>query len=142
MVKAKDLLDYICNDLSIRLFSGIVCSGLLPIFNKMDGSFMHYIPTIIEKTAHGIVCGSYLSGIKSSLILDYRLLNSIDFIFNIKNNIPLFIIAYNDGSVQDIESLSNINLSDNYKDDLNRLDKIVFDDLKTGVLVIRDGVLK
>lgn len=142
MVKANDFLKYLCGELDIKLFTGMVCSGLLPIFNKMDGSFMHYIPTIVEKTAYGIACGSYISGVKSAILIDYTLLNNIDFKFSTDNGIPLCIISYTSNNIEDIVSLNHLDLSDDFISDLDRLNNMVFNDKKTTVLRVKEGILK
>jgi len=142
MVKAKDFLDYFCNSLDIKLFSGIVCNGLLPIFNKMNSNFMHYIPTILEKTAHGIICGAGISGSKASLIFDYSCLNKLDFSLNINNKIPLCAITYLNDNIKDEGYLNHVFLSEEYKHDLDVLNSLVFNDMKIGVLVIKEGVMK
>jgi len=68
-MNAQELLDYLCNTLQYRFFTGIPTTKLLPIYNNMDETFMHYIPATNINIAIGMAIGTFMAGIKSIVLL-------------------------------------------------------------------------
>jgi hypothetical protein len=96
MVKAVEFLDFICNNLEYRFFTGTPCSEFKCLYDNMNPKFMHYIPAVDEKSAANIVSGASMVGIKSIMILPankvfnlFGLLNFFIFDFNI----PFIILS-------------------------------------------------
>lgn len=98
MVKAKDFWNYLCGDLNYRFFSGVVCSGLSPLYKKMDSKVMHYIPAVNERIGLGLVSGAYMAGYKGGLLMDVKFAYDINsfLTFNVDNKIPLLVIGYSE----------------------------------------------
>lgn len=65
MVKAKEFLSFLCEDLGYKYFAGVVCEDLLPLYSSMDPKVMHYVPANNELTSLGLVLGSCMVGNKS-----------------------------------------------------------------------------
>lgn len=99
MVKAKEFMDYLCNKLEFRFFSGVPCPELQLLYNEMNSNAMHYIPAVTETIAVGIASGVWISNIRSCVIMDSEKIDSIKPILNdinIKMKIPiLFILGGN-----------------------------------------------
>lgn len=97
MIKAKEFLDYLCNKLEFRLFTGVPCVGLKVLYNEINKDLLHYIPTVNEITAVGVASGTWLVNFKSGVIMDSSKVESIKPILNninFKLKIPiLFILA-------------------------------------------------
>ena len=99
MVKAKDFMDYLCNTLEFRFFSGVPCSELQLLYNEMDSNKMHYIPAVTEIIAVGIASGVWISNIRSCVLIDSKNIDSIKPILNdinIKMKIPILFILGGD----------------------------------------------
>jgi sulfopyruvate decarboxylase TPP-binding subunit len=98
MVKAKDFLKYLCEDLDYRFFAGVACPGLVPLYKAMNPDFMHYVPAVNERVGLSIVSGANLAGLKGGLLLDMRFAYDLTslFTFNMNHKIPLVIIGYGD----------------------------------------------
>jgi len=94
MVKAKDFWKYICEDLGYRFFAGVPCKELKPLYDRMNSSFMHYIPAVRENVAVGLSNGVRMTGIKSGVIMDAKNIHNImeTLLFNLKYKIPVLII--------------------------------------------------
>jgi len=78
MVKAKEFLKFLCEDLDYRFFSGVPCLGFKPIYDSMSSKFMHYVPAVNERSAFGISMGAAVAGAKSAVLVDssYLSMNS------------------------------------------------------------------
>ena len=96
MAKAKEFWEYLCGELDYRFFAGVVCNGFKPLYDKMSSEFMHYIPTVNEKVALGIINGARLAGVKGSVLMDGKYLNDIITTldsFNLEYEVPVLIIC-------------------------------------------------
>jgi len=141
MIKAKEFMDYLCNKLEFRFFSGVPCHELQPLYNEMNSSTMHYIPAVTETTAVGIASGVWLSNIKSCVLMDSNKINSIKPILDdisFKMKIPVLFIF---GGVCKQDYLKTVLLHKNYK---KQVDDIVtcmdIERLPSGIL-IKEGFL-
>lgn len=137
MVKAKKFWNYLCEVLDYRVFVGVPCLGLNPLYKVMDKSIMYYMPAANERIALGISCGVVMSGTKSGVLLSETSLigigNEIELINNF--NIPILLIVYSE--VKRNYPFWHIELSDNFKKDLDKISG-----RKTpSVLVIKGGTL-
>ena len=97
MIKAKEFWKYLCEELNYRFFAGVPCDGLTALYNKMDAQIMHYMPAVKESVALGLVNGARLASVKGCVLIDInRLYELMDTLvsFNLKYDIPIFIIAY------------------------------------------------
>jgi hypothetical protein len=77
MIKVKDFWLYLCNDMDYRLFSGVPCLDLKPLYDNMSSQFLHYVPAVDEYSAFGISSGASVAGVKSGVIMDYLYLDSV-----------------------------------------------------------------
>ena len=142
MIKATNFLDYLCNTLNYRFFSGIPCSGLNLLYTKMDSKFMHYVPATTPQIAIGLANGSFLVGKKSAILLDSNQLHTIDLNFNFNNSIPLLIIV--SGKEMPIleKEIYSLSLTDNIEECLDNISKYIEINLKPGILFIEEGILQ
>jgi len=141
MVKAKEFIDYLCNKLEFRFFSGVPCSELQLLYNEMNSNMMHYIPAVTETIAVGIASGVWISNIRSCVLMDSKKIDSIKPILNdlnFKMKIPMLFIF---GGDLKQDYLKTVLLHKNYK---KQLDDIVnymdTEKLPSGVL-IKEGFL-
>jgi sulfopyruvate decarboxylase TPP-binding subunit len=151
MVKATDFWDYLCNELDYRFFAGIVCKGLKPLYDTMSPNFMHYIPAVNERIAIGMCNGAQLAGVKSAVLMDFKNIYSIfDLSYNFSNiyKIPSLIIAYKSKDNKINLNKAGFNIQYNYlnktlfKSDLKKFTELLEKDGKTGILIIREGILE
>jgi hypothetical protein len=100
-MKAKEFWNILSVECDYRFFSGVVCPGLLPLYKKMNGEFMHYVPASNERIAFGMVCGASTAGFKSGLLMDMSFIKDIYTLlpFAINNKISFVIIAYGNNKI-------------------------------------------
>lgn len=138
MVKAKDFWNHLCDKLEYRLFAGVSCSGLTPLYKAMNIDIMHYIPASNEGIALGIVSGGWLSGVKGGVLLSERSIiglgNEIKMIKDF--NIPMLFIVYSD--IKRTYPFWHKDLSDDFETDLNK----VSGRNKPSILSIKGGILE
>jgi sulfopyruvate decarboxylase TPP-binding subunit len=137
MVKSKEFWNYLCKELDYRLFAGVPCSGLNPLYKTMNKDIMHYMPSVNERVGMGIVSGGWLTGFKGGVLLSSNSLaglkNEIQLIKDF--NIPMLLIIYEDTKVT--YPFWHKELSEDFKKDL---DKIAGRN-KPSILLIREGQL-
>jgi hypothetical protein len=138
MVKAKKFWEHLCNKLDYRLFAGIPCLGLNPLYKVMDKDMLHYIPAVNDRIAFGIVSGGFLAGFKGGVLLSANFLVGLKSEFQMVKdfNIPILLIVYSD--VKTTYPFWHKELSDNFEKDL---DKIASRN-KPSTLLIKEGVLE
>ena len=142
MVKAIDFWEHLCNKLNYRFFSGIPCVGLDPLYNKMNSEFMHYVPAVSIQIAVGLTNGAFLSGIKSAVLLETTHICKLDLDFNLKNSIPLLLIASSKEKPSLRKEIYSLDLTDNLEICLDKISKHLETKLKPGVLFIEEGILQ
>ena len=137
MVKAKEFWNHLCDKLEYRLFAGVPCSGLNPLYKTMNIDIMHYIPASNEGIALGIVSGGWLSGVKGGVLLSESSIiglgNEIKMIKEF--NIPILFIVYSD--IKRTYPFWHRDLSDNFETDLNKISGRN----KPSILLIKGGIL-
>lgn len=147
---AKEFWEYLCVGLDYRFFAGVPCKGLKPLYDKMDAKIMHYIPSIKENVALGLVNGSFMAGNKAAILIDInRLYNLFDWLksFNIDYNVPVLIIAYREKIDSKItKALINYGIpfrtGKNLKRDLKYITNRIKKDRIPGIVIIDEGVLE
>lgn len=142
MVKAKDFLDHLCNNLKYRLFAGVPCKGLDNLYNEMNSDFMHYIPAVNEQIAVGIVNGAFLTGTNSAVFMDANKVEKLDLDFNIYNSIPIFIIASSNDRPIFSRGIYSSDFTDDLTSCLDRVTKHIITKGKPGVLFVKEGMLQ
>lgn len=98
MFKIKDFWNKFCLELNYVFFAGIPIEEFKLLFNQMDSDKMHYIPTVNESIALGIVSGSFLVGVKGAIFMSstgFDNINSQLNNFNLFYNIPVLFIVEN-----------------------------------------------
>ena len=137
MVKAKGFWEYLCVKLNYRLFAGVPCLGLSSLYKTMNKDMLHYMPSVNERIAIGIVSGGFLAGFKGGVLLSANsiagLKNEIQIVKDF--NIPILLIVYSDSNIK--LPFWHKELSDNFEKDLDKIDSRK----KPSVLLIKKGVL-
>jgi sulfopyruvate decarboxylase TPP-binding subunit len=138
MVKSKKFWEHLCNKLDYRLFAGVPCLGLNPLYKVMNKDMLWYIPSANERIGLGIVSGGFLAGFKGGVLLSASALSVLKSEFQIVKdfNIPILLIIYSD--VKMTYPFWHKELSDNFEKDL---DKIASRN-KPSILVIKEGILE
>lgn len=146
MIKAKEFWEFLCNDLDYKFFAGVPCRGLYPLYNAMDSSIMHYIPSVNERTALGLISGAKYTGVNGGILINASsALKLIDLIlnYNIKFKMPLLVLAYEDVEVNQglfLFELPSIRLKSNFKKDLKALANKSETLSVPGIVLIKEGV--
>jgi len=136
-MKVKAFWEFMCNSLGLKFFTGTPIYELKRLFDTMDPSLMHYIPTTNEETALGLVSGVYLSGIKGAIFMSSICFDKLKLFiegFNTKYEIPVLLIVENDYNPLGLKQF-----------DITSLDQITNylyeEEYKPCILVIREGDL-
>ncbi len=98
-MKGKGFFDILCSNLNYRLFAGIPVEEHKDLYDTMDTAIMHYIPTVNEVVALGVISGGILSGYKGAVLMgadNFNLLLPQFSNFNTKFKIPLMFIVNGD----------------------------------------------
>lgn len=137
MVKSKEFWNHLCKKLDYRLFAGVPCLGLNPLYKTMDKDIMHYMPSVNERIGMGIVSGGWLAGFKGGVLLPASFLAGLTKeIQLIKDfNIPMLLIVYEDTKVT--YPFWHRELSEDFKKDLDK----IASRSKPSILLIRKGQL-
>lgn len=69
MVKATEFWNFLCEEMDYRLFSGVPCLELKPLYDKMSPKFLHYMPATDERAAFGIALGAAMSDVKTGVLV-------------------------------------------------------------------------
>lgn len=137
MVKAKEFWSYLCEELNYKVFAGVPCLGLSPLYKTINKANMKYIQASNERIALGIVSGVLLSGGKAGVLLHESalsgLLNEIHMVKDF--DIPILLIVYSDSKMS--YPFWHKELSDDFNKDLKTISKRK----KPSILLIKDGVL-
>ena len=138
MVRVKEFWRCLCERLDYRLFAGVPCAGLNPLYRVMDKNIMHYIPASNERIAFGIVGGGWLVGVKGGVLLHANSLVGLGGEIQVINNfnIPILLIVYSDNKMS--YPFWHKELSSDFERDL---DKITGRN-KPSILLIKEGMLK
>ena len=148
MVKAKEFLNYLCEDLGYKIFLGPECEGFLPLYKHMNKSFTNYMPTVNETVALGMAIGNSIGGRNSCVLMDVK--NLCDLITPIRDcalkyRTPFLILVY----TTDVDEfplaipktkMTNKN-APRYKEGLKRLVSMTQKDLIPGMFFIKEGIL-
>jgi len=138
MVKAKEFWSYLCEKLGYRLFAGVPCLGLNPLYKAMTKDVLHYMPTANERIGLGLVSGGWLAGVKGGVLLSGNsfagLGNEIQMIKEF--NISMLLIVYSDSKMS--YPFWHKELSDNFEKDLDK----IMGRKKPSILLIKDRTLK
>ena len=137
-VRAKEFWNYLCNGLDYRLFAGVPCLGLNPLYKTMNKDMLWYMPSVNERIGLGIVSGGSLAGFKCGMLLSASLLSALKKEFQVVKdfNIPMLLIIYED--IETTYPFWKKELTEDFKKDL---DKIAGRN-KPSILLIKEGVLK
>lgn len=137
-VKAKEFWKHLCEVLDYRLFAGVPCSGLNPLYKTLNKNRLHYMPTVNERIAFGLVGGGWLAGIKGGVLLSASTLVGLGNEIKMINgfNIPILLIVYSDVKVT--YPFWHKELSDDFGKDLNK----IASRNKPSILLVKEGVLK
>lgn len=103
MKKAKDFWIFLHDRCNYRLFVGVPCVGLLPLYETMSTTSIHYIPVTNENIGVGLVSGAYINDFKSAILLSSK---KLKFLRVDRGYIPFLILAYIDGPIDtDLDSV-------------------------------------
>lgn len=137
MVKAKDFLKFLCEDLDYRFFSGTAAKGSTPLYKSMSPDFMHYIPAAHEQIALGMANGSHMAGFKSAIIVPVSSLANMDWTLEL----PVLVLAFKDSkdSVPPLKLKTKLN--DEFKRGVKTLTTKMANQNTFGVVLIEGGQL-
>ena len=144
MVKAKEFWNYLCEELDYRFFAGVACSGLAPLYKKMNANIMHYIPAANERIALGLVSGAYTAGFKGGLLMDMKFAYDLAslFKFNIDYKIPFLVIGYGDkDSMLSYDFPRAVITTENFQKKTSSVIKDIENKGVPGLIVFKEGVL-
>ena len=144
MVKAKEFWNYLCEELDYRFFAGVACSGLAPLYKKMNANIMHYIPAANERIALGLVSGAYTAGFKGGLLMDMKFAYDLTslFKFNIDYKIPFLVIGYGDkDSMLSYDFPRAVITTENFQKKTSSVIKDIENKGVPGLIVFKEGVL-
>lgn len=145
MVKAKDFWNCLCEEHDYRFFAGVICPGLVPLYKKMTGEIMHYIPAANERIALGLASGAYVSGFKGGILIDMRFAYDLTslFSFNIDYRIPFLVIGYGtDDSVLAYDFPTIVLRENSFEKDIGTIVKKIDKEQVPGLMVIKEGILQ
>jgi len=141
MVEAKEFINYLCNELEFRFFSGVPCVELQLLYNEMNSNMMHYIPAVTETIAVGISSGVWIANTKSCVLMNSQKIDSVKSILvdvNFKLKIPILFIL---GGTFKADWLYTVSLHKNYKKQLKEvMDYMSNEKLPSGIL-LKEGFL-
>lgn len=95
-MKTKEFWKVVCEELEFRFFTGVPFDDFKRLFNTMDTKFLHFVPAISKSIAIGLASGTYISGIKSVVLIDNTSLKKLKneiFNFNVKYRIPVLFVT-------------------------------------------------
>lgn len=96
MLEAKDFWHELCEEFDYRFFSGIPFLAAEELYINMNAKMMHYVPAANEHIALKLASGAWTAGFKSAVILPARLVNNLNFEFNINFGIPVLVLTTKD----------------------------------------------
>lgn len=123
MVKAKDFMNHLCNELDYRFFSGVPVKGMQGIFKNMSADFMHYVPAANERIAASLATGVAFTGVKSVVLMSHYQAFYLDHAINWAYRAPLMILTVADNRNLLREHDHVVKLTDNYISCLDTLDE-------------------
>ena len=141
MVEAKEFINYLCNELEFRFFSGVPCVELQLFYNEMNSDFLHYVPAVNETVAVGIVSGMWLSGTKGCVIIDSKKIDSVrpvlDYV-SFKLKIPALFVLGGDFKS---DWLHTVSLNKSYKKQLNSIINYMDSEKLPSGILLKEGFL-
>jgi hypothetical protein len=139
-MRVCDFWNTLCIDLNYRFFSGIPVADFKVMQGSMDSEFLHFVPTLDEGIALGLISGAKLSGVNGTVIMGAKAFDSITAQFNGFNiffNIPVLFIVDNE--------YNPLGLNQCILDDdpivINKLVDHINDNNESSILVVRKGIL-
>lgn len=142
MVKAKDFLECLCEELNYRFFAGFPCVGLDALYNNMSSKFMHYVPAVNEQIALDLSNGAFLAGQKAVVLIDANKIINLNLELNLNGELPILIIASSIIKPSIRKELYSIDLEDDIEKSLYKIDNYLENKRKPGILFVKEGLLK
>lgn len=133
---AKEFWKIMCNELNYKLYTGTPLNTFKSLFETMDSEMMHYIPTINETNALGILGGAYLTGMSGGIFMQSKAFDTILAQykgFNVRFNTPVLFIV--DGLLNPL-NLKQFKLSDGLDCLYKIKDYLSLNDSKSCILII------
>jgi len=145
MVKAKDFWNCLCEKHDYRFFAGVICPGLVPLYKKMTGEIMHYVPAANERIALGLVSGAYMSGFNGGILIDMRFAYDLTnlFGFNIDFRIPFLVIGYGTSDSVLAYDFPTVLLKETtFEKNISYIVKKINKEKVPGLIVIEEGMIQ
>ncbi len=134
-MKAKKFWEFMCDTLGFRFYTGTPMYEFKKLFDTMKSDVLHYVPTVNEEVALGLVSGAYLSGIKGAVFMSSVYFDKLNLSikgFNEKHNIPILLIVENDYNPLELKQF-----------DISSLEKMEYylykGEHKPCILIIKEG---
>jgi hypothetical protein len=135
-----DFWNTLCVELEYRFFSGIPTEDFKLMHESMSPEFLHFVPTLDESLALGLVSGAKLSGLNGAVMMGAR---AFDLItpqfkgFNIFFNIPALFIVDNDYNPLELHQ----RILEDDPTVINKLVNYINNTNESAILVINKGTL-
>lgn len=141
MVKAKEFLEFLCNELDYRFFSGVACAGFAPLYSNMSADIMHYVPATNERIAMAMVAGAHVSGFKGAILMSSKLCPDLARLVadDLLGGIPIIMLAYVDGEEPKLNCPTLKFKSKSWQEDLSNFVKKLNKSGKPGLVLIGEG---
>lgn len=134
MVKAKEFVEFLCNELNYKFFVGDSVPGLLGIHCALpDVESLHYIPAVNTESAMGLATGAVLAGVKTIVIIDIEELE----VLNLKYRSLPFLFITKAEKVNRTDLLKSTILLKSVKSLIKKIDQ----QKRAGVIYIKEGQL-
>lgn len=142
MIKTKDLVFTLCDDLNYRFFCGVRYKELEFLYKYFSVCKMRYVEAIDEVNGLGISFGAALSGMGSVFFLDLQfssfIYNSLNFL--ISSKAPIFIMGFGKRNYWNFANIP-IKVLKKLNDVVLLSEKMDKDEIP-GILIIEENVLK
>jgi len=139
-MKVYEFWNRLCIDLDYRVFSGVPIKELKTIYESMSPEFLHFIPTLTEEIALGLISGAKITGTKGVVMVAAEAFDSFNAQFkrfNCAFEIPvLFIVEteYNPLNLYCKVLADDLSVIDTLIDHMDTTNESV-------ILVVKEGVL-
>jgi len=139
-MKIHKFWNTLCIDLDYRFFSGIPIVDFKLMYDSMDVEFLHFVPTLDEVLALGLVSGIKLSGTEGAVVMSAKAFDVLKPQFDGFNkvfSVPILFIVENDYNPLGLHQAV-------LKDDANVINKLVAyinSSNESAILVIKGGTL-
>ena len=141
MVKAKDFLKFLCEELNYRFFTGMPKNDFVKLRKKMTSDILNYIPSVNDESAFGMAYGSRVGGTKSIVMISHdELIKCFNYVRNFSTDYGIPILILTD-KILDLPKIKSIVLTDDFQKELTKFDKEIEKARLPGFVCLKGGFL-